>query len=83
MSEFICNRIEKTEILIAAYEDALLALATAGVESYTLDTGQSVQKVTKYDISSMNKTLDSLYNRLVTLQARCSGGGVVIARSCR
>jgi hypothetical protein len=76
---FIKARIEITKALIIAYEDALIALAH-GVESYTLDTGQSRQIVTRFDITDMNKIVDSLYNRCVTLEARLNGSGVVTAR---
>lgn len=74
---YIQARITATEALITAYEAALLALGTGGVQSYTLDTGQSRQTVTKLDLPALQRTLDSLYNRLVTLQARLSGGTVM------
>lgn len=79
-AEFCQERIAATKAQIVAYEDAVLALADTSIQSYTLDTGQSRQVVTRYDIASMQKTIDSLYNRLVTLQARCNGGGSVIAQ---
>lgn len=71
---FIKERITATKALIVAYEDAVTALGTqGGVVSYTLDTGQSRQTVTRADISSLNRMLDSLYNRLATLEARLYG----------
>lgn len=79
-STFLQERITKTEALIVAYEDALLALGTGGVQSYRLDTGQSNQLVTKMDVKDLQTTLDSLYNTLATLEARCTGNGVVIGR---
>lgn len=74
---YIQARITATEALIDAYEAAALALGTGGAQSYTLDTGQSRQTVTKLDLIQINKTLEGLYNRLVTLQARLSGGTVL------
>ena len=74
---FIKERITATKALIVAYEDAVTALGTqGGVVSYTLDTGQSRQTVTRADISSLNRMLDSLYNRLATLEARMYGGSL-------
>lgn len=73
---FIQGRIDATKLQIVAYEDAALALA-AGVQSYTLDTGQSRQTVTKLDLIALNKTIDSLYNRCATLQARLNGSGTI------
>ena len=70
---FIQQRIDKTKVLIIAYEDAAEALA-AGVQSYTLDTGQSRQTVTKLNLTELQNTIDRLYNRCATLGARLNGG---------
>ena len=78
---FIQGRIDATKLLIVAYEDAVLALAANnGVQSYTLDTRQDRQTVTRYDLPSLNRMVGSLYNRCATLEARLNGSGVVIAR---
>lgn len=76
---FIQSRIDATKLQIVAYEGAALALAS-GVQSYTLDTGQSRQTVTKLDIDGIQKTIDALYNRCATLQARLTGSGTLTAR---
>ena len=81
-SAFIQERIEATKAQIIAYEDAILALAEGGVQSYTLDTGQTRQTVNKLDLDHLNKVLNSLYNRCATLEARLTGGGVVTQRPC-
>ncbi len=78
---FLSDRITATKAIIVAYEDAILALSGAGaIESYQLDTGQSIQRVTRSNLKELNTTLDGLYNRLTTMQARQTGSGVVIAR---
>ena len=77
---FLQERITKTKALIVAYEDAVTALVTNGVQRYTLDTGQSRQDVTKIDVPKLNTQIDGLYNRLCTLQARLDGSGSGIAR---
>lgn len=75
--EFINERITATKALIVAYEDALSTFATDGtIQSYTLDTGQSTQTVTRAQLSSLRTTLDSHYNRLATLEARLKGGSI-------
>ena len=72
--EFIKERIAATKALIVAYEDALTALSEAnGVQTYSLDTGQSTQSVTRANIPNLNRMLDSLYNRLATLEAQLYG----------
>lgn len=76
---FIQARIDATKLQIVAYEDAALALS-GGAQSYTLDTGQNRQTVTKMDLRSMQITIDSLYNRCATLEARLNGSGSFTAR---
>lgn len=77
-STFIQARITATKLQIVNYEDAAAALGAGGVQSYKLDTGQSILNVTKLDLTMIQKTIDSLYNRLATLEARLTGNGTVI-----
>ena len=79
-SQFILDRITAKKAQIILYEDALTALATGGVQEYRLDTGQSVQHVTKMDVKDLQNTVDSLYNTLATLEARCTGNGTITVR---
>ena len=78
---FLQNRITVTEAMIIAYEDAITALAVGGMTmSYTLDTGQDRQVVTRENLGGLQKQLDALYNRLTTMCVRLNGGGSVTAR---
>lgn len=79
-SQFIQDRITATKAQIIAYEAAAEALATGGVQSYTLDTGQTRQTVTKLDLDHLQKRLDTLYNRCAMLEVRLNGSGTSIAR---
>lgn len=79
-SAFLQARITATQTQIATLEDAAASIASGAITSYTLDTGQSRQVVTRANISLINKTIDSLYNRLATLEARLNGSGTVIGR---
>lgn len=81
--DFWQNRLTAAKALALAYENAIEALSAAGgVQSYTLDTTQSRQTVTRADIPALNSMLDSIYNRVATLEARLRvcGGGSVYAR---
>lgn len=79
---FLDARISKTEEIIVAYEDVILKLATGGAqEEYLLDTGQSRQRVKRTNLNSLNKELDSLYNRLSVLCNRRDGTGSFYGRS--
>lgn len=75
--QFLLERIAATKLQIVAQEEAMLNLSSGAISSYTIDTGQTKQTVTKSNISTLSSSLDSLYNRLVTLQARAGCGGVV------
>ena len=77
-STFIQARITATKLQIVNYEDAAAALGAGGIQSYILDTGQTRQNVTKLDLNMIQKTIDSLYKRLATLEARLTGNGTVI-----
>ena len=72
-------RIAATETAIEAYEAAELALTTGGAQSYTLDTGQSRQTVTRSNLTEIRKGVESLYNRLATLEARRDGAVVRVS----
>lgn len=71
---FLQERIDATKALIVAHEEAALALAAGTIASYSLDTGQSRQSVTKHNLATLNAAIDGLYNRLATLEARQGGG---------
>ena len=75
------SRIDKTKTTIESIEDAILALSTGKLQSYTIDTGQTRQTVTKKDISRLNVELDKLYLRLDWLDTRLNGSGTSLVRS--
>jgi hypothetical protein len=72
MDTFCLDRLAATKALILVYDEAITKLVSGAVHSYTLDTGQSRQVVTRFDIASMQKILTSLENKVVTLEARCN-----------
>lgn len=79
-SDFFKERITVIKSQIVAYEDAITAFASHATQTYTIDTGQTRQTVTRADLSQMKTLLQSLYNQLATLEARVNGGGTTIAR---
>ena len=78
--DFLQSQVAKIEALINAYMAAELALVSGGIDSYTFDSGQTKQSVTKFDIDKLRTAIDGLYNQYVTLCARLNGSGVLIAR---
>lgn len=75
--KFLEERIQATKEMIIAYEDAILNLQQDGTQSYTLNTSQTTQTVTKFDTNRLQATLDGLYNRLTILENRLTGGGTI------
>jgi len=73
-NDWLDARIAKVKTQITNVEDAIDALDT-GAQSYTIDTGQTKQTVTKAQLGSLRRTLEYLENKLATLDARRNGGG--------
>ncbi len=77
---FFQQQLTAAQAQLTALNEAQLAVVSGAVESYQLDTGQSVTRVTKANIGVMNRMIDVLMNRVATLEARCNGGQVLITR---
>jgi hypothetical protein len=78
---FLQDRIDATKATILLYEAAINFLVANPTSSYKLDTGQSVQDVTRVNLPGLQTGLDSLLNRLVTLGARQNGAATQV-RPC-
>jgi hypothetical protein len=78
---FLQEQIDATKASIRLYQDAVTFLVTNPTQSYKLDTGQSVQDVTRVNLAGLQTGLDSLLNRLVTLEARQNGAATQV-RPC-
>lgn len=76
MEDFLCSQIQVLKDMITAYNTAITKIITGAVDSYTLDTGQTVTKVTKSNLSEIQRQRRSLMNELSELELRCNGGGV-------
>jgi len=57
---------------------AILALTTGGKQSYSLDTGQTKQVVTNFDLASLWARYNSALNLCAVLSARLGCGGSTI-----
>ena len=75
-TDFLQSRIDKCKELIVALEsliETILLDESGDQKSYSLNTGQSVLSVTRYDLPRLERMLSSLENRCVTLEARLNG----------
>lgn len=77
---FLKERIAATQTQIVAHEAAIDALATDGIKSYSMDTGQGKQDVTYHDMGRLQSSLSTLYNRLAMLEGRLYGNNSVQGR---
>lgn len=71
-TEWLKERVAATKALIVKYEEAIDAVST-GVQSYSLDTGQTRQVVSKAQLGSLQLTLQRLETRLAAYQQRLCG----------
>lgn len=69
-------RIAVARAIIEAYETAILSLSSGEVQSFTLDTGQTRQTVTKKDLARLGAALGDAENRLAYLEKRLYGDGL-------
>jgi len=70
--DYLAARIAATKLLIVAVENAITQVAS-GAQSYTLDSGQTRQSVTRGTMGSLRLQLDQLDNRLATMDIRRCG----------
>ena len=66
-SETLENQYQNLKNLVFKYEEAIDALLSGKHQSYQLDTGQSMQRVTRFDIKSLQDMRDVAATRLGTL----------------
>jgi len=76
MADFWCEQLEKAKTQLVALDEAIAALE-GGAFSYSLDTGQSRQSVTKQQVGSLYSQQKRLLARIAELEAKCFGQGAV------
>ncbi len=78
--KFLKEQIAQAETQLAAAYAAQSEGLIGGLYNYSMDTGQGKTSVTRMTETSLNKLIDSLLNRIATLEARLYGNNVLIAR---
>lgn len=68
------GRLDKKKAQLAAFDDAITAIA-GGAQSYSLDTGQTRQVVTKANLSEMRIMVTTLEAEIASLSQRLNGCG--------
>lgn len=77
---FLDNRITFFEELIIVLEEAISGLSTDQKKSYTINTGQTTETVTKRDLSMLTSKLDWAYQRLDYFNNRRNGGVTIYVK---
>lgn len=68
--EHLENEYQNLKNLIFKYDEAISALLTGGHSNYSLDTGQSSQKVTRLDLGALMDKRNLMASELDTLATR-------------
>lgn len=79
-ADSIQARIDYYTTLITAYEESLTALSSQGLKSYTLNTGQTTETVTKQDVWRIQQLLESALASLDYWDMRLNGGATIYVR---
>lgn len=77
---FIQARIIYYEGLIVILETAIETISSGTVRSYTINTGQTTETVTKKNLAELTNRLDWAYMRLDYWNARLNGGVTIQVR---
>lgn len=77
---FWTDRLTAAQAEYTAVASAIAALDAGGVQSYTLDTGQTRQTVTKLNLTELRKRLQALLNEISVLEVRCGSSGTSYGR---
>jgi len=70
---FWLDELTKAKAQAAALNTAITFLYANPHKSYTLESGQSSQQVSRPDLDSLQRQYDGLLNRIASLEARCNG----------
>lgn len=72
-AQFWLDQLTEAKAQLTALSTAINFLYANPHKSYTLDTGQGSQQVSRPDLNSLQDQYDGLLNRIATLEARCVG----------
>lgn len=82
MEEYWKNQLEDSKMLLVQLDAAISALSgtlaeSGGTTSYTIDTGQDRQQVTRADLPNLIARRSALINQIADLESRVNGRGAV------
>ena len=77
---YIDDRMTAIQAMIEAYETAITTLSSGTTRSYTINTGQTIETVTKKDLFRLQQGLDWLIGRLQYWDHLKCNTGTILAR---
>ena len=74
--EYWQNELKNSRILLYEINKAIQALTTGGHQSYQLDTGQSSQRVTRFNLNELVAQREALIGQIADLELHpCNSNG--------
>ncbi len=64
------DEYQNLKTLVFQYDEAIAAILTGGHDSYQLDTGQSSQRVTRFNLATVQRARDVAAGKLADLAVR-------------
>lgn len=74
------DELKNSRYLLGQIDKAIAELTSNPTQSYTIDTGQTKQTVTKADLVSLYQRRDALIGQIAVLESRLNIGG---SRACQ
>lgn len=76
--EYYENELINLRIILAEYDKAILSVSNH--KSYTLNTGQTTQTVTRQDLSALTNTRLSILNQIRSLEMYLNKGNKAVVK---
>lgn len=68
--QFYLDQLENVKAQIIEFEEALVNFEAGAINSYTFDSGQTRQTVTRNNLGVLRNYINALYNRAHALESR-------------
>ena len=82
-NDYWMDELQNAKILLVQVEKAINTfLSNGNIQSYTIDTGQDKQTVTRADLNNLRSQRTELLSQIQVLESRLNIGGSHVAQVC-
>lgn len=74
---FVLTQIANLQALVTAHMASSLEAANAGIQSYTVDSGQDRNTAVRYSVAEVQRTVARIMDQIEMFEARLSGSNIV------